>query len=58
MEEDLISDTGGYFKRLMVSLCAAGRESDQWEWTDDEKAAEDAQMFFDVSFCNILIICC
>ena len=33
----------------MVSLCVGGRESDEWEWSDEDKAAEDAQKFLDVS---------
>ena len=49
LEEDLQSDTSGYFRRLMVSLCVGGRESDEWEWGDEDKAMEDAQKFLDVS---------
>ena len=49
LEEDLQGDTSGYFGRLMVSLCAAGRESDDWYGdVDEDKAAEDAQKFYDV----------
>ncbi|KAK7100208.1 annexin B9-like [Littorina saxatilis] len=47
LEDDLQGDTSDYFGRLMISLCAGGRESDEWEWGDEEKAAEDAQKFFD-----------
>ncbi|XP_029649936.1 annexin A13 isoform X1 [Octopus sinensis] len=45
MEEDISSDTSGYFRRLMVSLCTASRDND-W-WPDADKAAEDAQKLFD-----------
>ncbi|KAK3091422.1 hypothetical protein FSP39_019774 [Pinctada imbricata] len=45
LEEDLVSDTSGYFGRLMVSLCATGREQcDEVNWYE---AQEDAQKFFD-----------
>ncbi|XP_014779985.1 annexin A13 isoform X1 [Octopus bimaculoides] len=45
MEEDIASDTSGYFRRLMVSLCTASRDDD-W-WADQEKATEDAQALYD-----------
>ncbi|XP_041357145.1 annexin A4-like [Gigantopelta aegis] len=45
LEEDLVGDTSGYFQRLMVSLCAGGRETS--EWADEEKAAEDAKKFYE-----------
>lgn len=47
LEADLQGDTGGYFGRLMTSLCAGGRESDDCESGDDHKAAADAQKFMD-----------
>lgn len=47
LEDDLQSDTSGYFSRLMVSLCAAGRQSDDWG-ADEHKAEEDAKRFFEV----------
>nr|KAG5697413.1 hypothetical protein BaRGS_008839 [Batillaria attramentaria] len=47
LESDLQGDTSGYFGRLMVSLCCAGRESDEWQWADEDKAAEDAQKFYE-----------
>lgn len=46
LESGLQGDTSGYFGRLMVSLCCAGRESDEW-FADEAKAAEDAQRFYD-----------
>jgi hypothetical protein len=33
----------------MTSLCVGGRQSDDWDGADEDKAAEDAQKFFDVS---------
>ncbi|KAL8583598.1 hypothetical protein ACOMHN_028368 [Nucella lapillus] len=45
LEEALQGDTSGYFRRLMVSLCVGGRESDEWESTSEEKAREDAENF-------------
>ncbi|KAL8622443.1 hypothetical protein ACOMHN_034108 [Nucella lapillus] len=49
LEEDLQKDTGGYFGRLMVSLCVGGRESDNWFVGPDEeeKAEADAQKLLD-----------
>jgi len=47
LEEALQGDTSGYFGRLMTSLCVGGRESDDWDSSDDDKAAEAAQKFFD-----------
>lgn len=46
LEEDLKSDTSGYFRRLLVSLLAAGRETDEW-FADEDRAREDAQKFFE-----------
>lgn len=47
MEEDLQSDTSGYFGRLMVALCANGREpSEGW---DMEEAEESAQKLYEVN---------
>ena len=49
MEEDLASDTSGYFRRLMISLVSAGRQEDIYANVDYDKAREDAQKFLDVS---------
>lgn len=46
LEEDLGGDTSGYFRRLLVSLLAGGRETDEW-FADNDRAREDAQKFFD-----------
>jgi len=47
MEEDLASDTSGYFRRLMISLVSAGRQEDIYANVDYDKAREDAQKFLD-----------
>jgi len=46
LEDDLCGDNSGYFRRLLVSLLAAGRETDEW-FADADRAQEDAQKFFD-----------
>lgn len=47
LEEDLQSDTSGYFGRLMVALCANGREpSEGW---DMEEAEDSAQKLYEVN---------
>ena len=48
LEEDLMSETSGYFKRILVSQCNAGRQ-DEEEDVDYDLAQEDAQKIFDVS---------
>lgn len=41
MEKDLQSDTSGYFGRLMVALCANGREpSEGWDMSEAEESAQ------------------
>ena len=50
LEEDLMNETSGYFKRFLVSQCNAGREQfDDWDDVDWDQAKEDAQKIFDVS---------
>ena len=50
MEEDIQSETGGHFSRLLVSQINAGRDED--EDVDGEKAQADAQEIYDVSTHN------
>ena len=47
LEEDLMGDCSGYFKRLMVSQCNGARHEP--DGVDDDLAQQDAQTIFDVS---------
>ena len=47
LEEHLQGDTSGYFGRLMVALCANGREPN--EGWDMAEAEESAQKLYEVS---------
>ncbi|CAB3401596.1 unnamed protein product [Caenorhabditis bovis] len=44
LEKDLIGDTSGHFKRLLVSLCAGGRDASQM--TDALRANQDARRLY------------
>lgn len=44
LERDLIGETSGFFKRLLVSLCAGGR--DESHHTDPLKANQDARALY------------
>lgn len=47
MEDDLRDDTSGYFGRMMVALCAGGRETN--EDIEPDKAEEDASQLYEVT---------
>ncbi|CAD6188413.1 unnamed protein product [Caenorhabditis auriculariae] len=44
LEKDLIGETSGYFKRLLISLCAGGR--DESNGTDPLRANQDARRLY------------
>ncbi|CAJ0942669.1 unnamed protein product, partial [Mesorhabditis belari] len=44
LEKDLISETSGWFKRLLVSMCAGGR--DENNFTDPLRANQDARKLY------------
>ena len=47
LQEDLLSDTGGYFEKLLI--CELNGERDESSVVDREQAAADAQAILDVS---------
>ena len=42
LEKDLVGDTGGHFKRLMISLCCGNRQENTG--VDINKAKSDAKV--------------
>jgi len=46
LEKDVVSDTSGHFRRVLVSACSAGR--DQSTHVDGARALKDAQDIYAV----------
>jgi len=46
LEKDIVSETSGHFRRLLVSVCTAGR--DQSTGVDEARAEKDARDIYEV----------
>jgi len=57
LEKDVVNETSGYFRRLLVSVCTAGR--DQSTDVDAAKAERDANDIYAVliqPFCSLCFL--
>jgi hypothetical protein len=52
LEKDVVSETSGNFRRLLVSACTAGRE--QSTTVDGAKVAKDVAELFEVRYVKLL----